>query len=161
MNLALRTPTAADYEAIAPWIPDASACVRWAGPGLRFPFVAAELPELLAVPGAVSLCLSEGQGRPLGFGQFWIKTPGSVHLGRIIVSPHERGHGLGKVLCELLVAEAARRTGAQIVTLRASRDNSAALAVYTNLGFKVVESESTGEIVAMALSLIGVQSAQQ
>jgi len=148
-RLALRTPGSSDYEALASWVADASACVRWASPRLRFPFTAAELPELLAVPDAGSYCMSERDGKPLGFGQFWVVTAGAVHLGRIIVSPNERGRGLGKSLCELLIAEAVPATGATAVTLRVYLDNAPALAVYSSLGFCIVESESTDEVFFM------------
>lgn len=149
MNLTLRAPTAADYDVVASWIPDASACARWAGPQVRFPLVASDLPSLLAAPGGGSFCLSEGRDRPVGFGQFWVKAPGSVHLGRIIVSPQERGRGLAKVLCQLLMAEATRSTGAETITLNVSRDNAAAVAVYAKLGFLVVEAKSTADVLAM------------
>jgi hypothetical protein len=52
-------------------------------------------------------------------------------------------------LCDLLVAEATRRTRAQNVTLRVYRDNATALSVYTSLGFEVSDSESAGEILVM------------
>jgi ribosomal protein S18 acetylase RimI-like enzyme len=149
MNATLRTPTAADYEVIASWVPDAKACERWAGPQLRYPFIAAELPRLLAMPDASSFCLREGDDTPIGFGQFWVKAPGFVHLGRIIVSPHERGRGLGRQLCELLVAKAARLTKAKTITLRVYKDNASAIAIYSSLGFMVVESQSTEEAWAM------------
>jgi ribosomal protein S18 acetylase RimI-like enzyme len=111
--------------------------------------VAAELPQLLAMPGASSYCLREDVAKPLGFGQYWVETADSVHLGRIIVSPHERGRGLGKTLCQLLVTEAARRTGAARATLRVYKDNAAAIAIYSSLGFVVVERESMDDVFTM------------
>jgi ribosomal protein S18 acetylase RimI-like enzyme len=44
----------------------------------------------------------------MGFGQYWLTAPGTAHLGRIIVSPQARGRGLGRVLMQLLCAEALR-----------------------------------------------------
>ena len=134
---------------IASWIPDAVACARWAGPHLRFPFTPQELRELLVVPNACSFSMAIGSAIPLGFGQFWRRAESSVHLGRIIVSPHERGRGYGKALCNLLIAEALRATNAEMVTLRVYRDNSIAFSIYSNMGFLVVESESNTEVFAM------------
>jgi ribosomal-protein-alanine N-acetyltransferase len=107
-------------------------------PGSSFPFKPARLPQLLAEPGANSFVLSHGQGAALGFCQFWVRDPGVAHLARIILAPDARGQGLGTTLCELLMAEAARSTGAGAFTLRVYRDNDPALAIYERLGFAVV-----------------------
>jgi [ribosomal protein S18]-alanine N-acetyltransferase len=72
-----------------------------------------------------------------------------VHLGQIIVSPQERGRGLGQVLCELLMAEATRWTAAQTITLTVYRDNPGAVAVYAKRDFVVVEGESTDDAFTM------------
>ena len=72
-----------------------------------------------------------------------------MHLGRIIVSPHERGRGYGKALCNLLIAEALSATNAERITLRVYRDNAPVFSIYSNLGFLVVESESNAEVFAM------------
>ena len=61
-----------------------------------------------------------------------------VHLGRIIVSPAQRGRGKGRELCERLVARAVQATGAGAVTLRVYRDNETALGLYLRLGFRPV-----------------------
>jgi ribosomal protein S18 acetylase RimI-like enzyme len=138
----------ADYNTIASWIPDAAACLRWAGPRLAFPFSAAELPALLTVAGGESYCLSDGE-EPCGFGQHWVVTPGAVHLGRIILSPAARGKGLGRVLCRQLATKAVQSTGANTVTLRVYHDNTVALALYASLGFTPVEPESDEEVLFM------------
>lgn len=145
----LRTPEPADYATLASWVQDAAACMRWAGPKLRFPFVPARLPELLALPGAFSRVMSRGHAEALGFGQFWLRESGAVHLGRIILAPGERGQGLGKTLCELLMAEARRTTGAGTFTLRVYRDNLPARAIYTGLGFVAVPGLSDEKVLAM------------
>lgn len=149
MNSLLRIPIASDYDTIASWIPDSISCARWAGPHLRFPFVSQELPELLMVPNAYSFSMAQGNDVPFGFGQFWRRGESSVHLGRIIVSPHERRRGYGKALCNLLIAEALSATKAETITLRVYRDNAPAFSIYSNLGFLIVESESNAEAFAM------------
>lgn len=153
MDPALRIAVASDYETIGSWIPDAISCARWAGPRLRFPFVSQELPELLAVESACSYCMIKGGGRPLGFGQFWPRDKNAVHLGRIIVSPHERGKGYGKALCNLLIVEALTATNAETITLRVYRDNVPAFSIYSKLGFLVVTSKSNAEVFAMEARL--------
>lgn len=150
MTAALRAPVPADFVALASWIPDAEACARWAGPRVPFPFVPTTLPALLEVADRHSYFLADDTGSPVGFGQHWILTPGGVHLGRIIVSPLERGRGLGRVLCELLIDRAVSTTGASTLTLRVYRDNTAALSLYTSLGFIPIETESTEAVLFMS-----------
>lgn len=88
----------------------------------------------------------------MGFGQYWLTAPGTAHLGRIIVSPQARGRGLGRVLMQLLGAEALRAPGVQRLTLRVYRDNIAAVALYRDLGFQPVEHASTPELLFMQRS---------
>ena len=149
MSATLRIPEPADYEVIASWVPDAGSCLRWAGPRVPFPFTAAELPRLLTMAGGRSYCLAEGAASPLGFGQHWVLRPGAVHLGRIIISPAARGRGLGRLLCQLLVAQAIAATGAAEMTLRVFRSNTAALSLYSSLGFSAVEAESSQDVLFM------------
>ena len=149
MNCTLRRPQAIDFAALASWISDAGACIRWAGPRFSFPFADADLPRLLAAIGEESFCLAEGPAVACAFGQYWVNSPGNVHLGRIIVSPVLRGQGLGRLLCQLLMANAVQGTGARAITLRVYRDNPAAIALYLSLGFAVVSSESTATVLFM------------
>jgi [ribosomal protein S18]-alanine N-acetyltransferase len=146
----LRTPQPDDYAAVASWIPDAKACIRWAGPLVPFPFTAAELPQLLAVSESESYCLVTSDEVPCGFGQHFIVEQGEVHLGRIIVSSAARGKGLGRELCRRLMSRAIQATAANTVTLRVYRDNLAALHLYSSLGFMPVESRSDEEVLFMA-----------
>jgi len=146
----LRLPEAADYLALGSWVRDPDTCLRWAGPKLKYPFKPAQLPRLLAEPGANSRVMSRGPAAPaLGFGQFWVRDPGVAHLARIILASTARGQGLGTTLCELLMAEAARVTAATAFTLRVYRDNDPALAIYERLGFSVVPDLSDERVFAM------------
>ena len=146
MSLTLRPPQSSDYQTLALWLPDAVACLRWAGPRVLFPFSVAELPALLAVAGGESYCLAEGNAAASAFGQYWVVAPSAVHLGRIIVSPAARGMGVGRALCDQLISRAVQSTGASTVTLRVHRENEAAVTLYSRLGFVPVESESTEEV---------------
>jgi ribosomal protein S18 acetylase RimI-like enzyme len=117
---------------------------------VRFPFAAANLPELLAVEGCSSYCLSDIDNHCIGFGQFWPGKQGAVHIGRIIISPETRGYGAGRLLCEKLIEKAKQSTGASTVTLRVYRANHAARPLYSSLGFSVIESESTHDLLFMS-----------
>jgi ribosomal-protein-alanine N-acetyltransferase len=149
LPLALRLPEAVDYAALGTWVQDANTCLRWAGPKLKFPFAPERLAALLAEPGAFSFVMSRGPAEALGFGQFWVREAGVAHLARIILAPGARGQGLGSTLCRLLMAQAARETGARDFTLRVYRDNHPALTTYEGLGFAVVPDLSNDRIFFM------------
>ncbi|QNI02059.1 GNAT family N-acetyltransferase [Halomonas sp. SH5A2] len=117
---------------------------------MPFPFAATDLPEVLAVEGGSSYCLSDSDNRCIGFGQFWPGKQGAVHIGRIVISPEARGSGAGRLLCEKLIAQARQSTGASTVTLRVYRDNPAARSLYSSLGFFIVESESIDDLLFMS-----------
>ncbi len=151
--LKLRAPVAADYAAIASWISDASACVRWAGPKLAYPFDGAELPRLLKIEQGTSYALSQNHADLYGFGQYWLRQPRTVHLCRIIIAPEARGKGAGRALCRLLIDDASRATSAEAVTLRVYRDNVTAHAMYSDLGFVPTEAESDAEVLMMKMML--------
>lgn len=149
MEVILRIPQKTDYEAIASWIVDEKDCARWAGPLMPYPFVPEKLPELLEMDGCSSYCLSDSNNKCIGFGQFWVAEQEVAHIGRIIISPKARGIGAGRLLCEQLIDKAVRSTNAAYITLRVYRDNNAARSLYSSLGFFVVESESTGDLLFM------------
>lgn len=149
MVATLRKPIPADYELLASWIPNESACTRWAGPRVPFPFQVAELADLLRVDNGSGYVLEDSVLGPIGFGQHFVNAPGAVHLGRIIISRSTRGHGFGKVLCELLIEQAILATSAPKLTLRVYRDNEVARILYTGLGFKVVDKKSDDKVLFM------------
>ena len=149
MRLVLREPSVDDYATVASWVADASACALWAGARFPFPFAARDLPDLIRVAKGASYVLCDENAATLAFGQYRVPRTGAVHLCRIIVAPHARGDGLGKVLCRMLIEEGVRATGATAVTLRVYRNNVAARAVYRSLGFLPVEEGSNPEVLWM------------
>lgn len=152
----LRPPIDSDYAILASWIPDFAVCQRWAGPRLPFPFSVAVLPDLLSnantpaiVDAGASYSLVDTTGQLCGFAQHWVLQPGAVHIGRILVSPHCRGQGYGRRLCQLLITAAVQATGAGKVTLRVYRDNQTALQLYQSLGFTEDHIHSDADMLWM------------
>jgi RimJ/RimL family protein N-acetyltransferase len=150
MDLTLRPPRPVDYSTLASWVPDAQACLVWAGPLIPFPISVELLDQQLAVASGRSYFLTDANDGPVGFGQHWVLKPGSVHLGRIIVAPTHRGKGVGRSLCTQLVLHAKAFSGASTVTLRVFRANLPAHRMYESLGFSAIEEASDDELLFMA-----------
>jgi RimJ/RimL family protein N-acetyltransferase len=111
---------------------------------VRFPFTAAGLQAQLQVPGGTTGVLvqaDDAASRMVGFGQFWLGPGGTVHLGRL--------------LCQSLMQQATLSTGARAVTLRVYRDNVAAFALYSHLGFVPVAAESNDAVLFMRAEASG------
>lgn len=137
------------YATIADWLDSAEATQGWAGPGVPFPLPPERFAQVLELGSRPGWALLDEQGRCLGFGQYWITDAGTAHLGRIIVSPLARGRGLGRLLMQAMSAQAMREDGIERLTLRVYRDNTAAVALYRDLGFQQVEASSTPELLFM------------
>lgn len=145
----LRVPTSSDYKEIAKWVPDADSCLLWAGSSITFPFSRESLEsQLKSIDKSKSYCLYV-KNELTGFGQFWPRDENSIHLGRIIVSPLKRGKGNGKMLLLSLIRQIQKEENPRQVTLRVFKRNKAAVNLYRNIGFKVVDSQSNSESFLM------------
>ncbi len=141
------------YAPIADWLDSAEATQRWAGPGVPFPLPPERFAQVLELEVRPGWALLDEQGVCVGFGQYWMTATDTAHLGRIIVSPHVRGRGLGRALMQALCTQAQHEDGVQHLTLRVYRDNAAAAALYRDLGFQQVEASSTPELLFMRRTL--------
>jgi len=95
----------------------------------------------------------DGSPEFLGFGQLVRQDRSVLRLARIIVAPHKRGLGLGTSLCRLLLAKAASYPEVERLTLGVYRDNPAAIALYSKLGFSERALHPRPEIMAMEKSV--------
>lgn len=149
----LRSVQPSNYATVASWPESAGATQRWAGPGVPFPLPPERFAQVLELEVRPGWALLDEQGVCVGFGQYWMTATDTAHLGRIIVSPLARGRGLGRLLVQSLSAQALRESGIQRLTLRVYRDNTAAVALYRDLGFQQVEASSTPELLFMRRTL--------
>jgi ribosomal protein S18 acetylase RimI-like enzyme len=102
---------------------------------------AAFLDEQLALAargdGGVAVVRIDGRVEALGI---WNRYPHAVirqnaEIRKVMVHPDARGHGLGRVVVEALVADVTR-AGIEVVVLDARGNNHAAHALYESLGFE-------------------------
>lgn len=145
----LRPVQPSNYATVASWPESAGATQRWAGPGVPFPLSPERFAQVLELEVRPGWALLDEQGVCVGFGQYWMTATDTAHLGRIIVSPHVRGRGLGRALMQALCTQAQHEDGVQHLTLRVYRDNAAAAALYRDLGFQQVDASSTPELLFM------------
>ena len=153
MPIELRHATLNDASQVLSWLADASACLLWAGPNVRFPTNAHRLWLDIDATPSNTFALYRGQ-MLVGFGQLVARDDGRAHLARLIVSPGHRGQGLGRVLCEMLMTHPPLARSAREFTLNVYPDNGATFALYLSLGFTVSPEQPRIDIVHMS-RLIG------
>jgi ribosomal protein S18 acetylase RimI-like enzyme len=130
-----RDPSPADLAVIARWAIDEG----WPGRAKGVPLDEVEFTTIAHLPDHQSRCLAGEDSTPQAFGQVWTDAQGGVHLVRLIVDPARRGQGLGRLLCQRLLADALARSTDGRVRLKLRRDNAAALRVYLSVGFREEE----------------------
>jgi ribosomal protein S18 acetylase RimI-like enzyme len=109
--------------------------------------------EILAPGGAILLALDGDT--PVGTGALIPTGPHEFELAKMAVTEPARGRGIGRALCEALVA-LARERGAHQVELLSQTTLVAALHLYRSLGFQEVPLGSVAykrSDVRMALQL--------
>ena len=90
------------------------------------------LLEKIAVPHAFGSLAVDGETVALGLA---VHERGHVGLFDIVVDSHHRDRGLGRRVCQALLAWA-QREGAHTAYLAVMADNTAALHLYNRLGFR-------------------------
>jgi ribosomal-protein-alanine N-acetyltransferase len=111
-------------------------------------------------------CLDEGAtswvalkgGRVVGYLVSWVVCD-ELHIGNIAVAPSEQGRGVGRMLLDQALADAARR-GATLATLEARESNLRAIRLYEHFAFRPVAIRKryyadTGEDAIVMIADIG------
>ena len=128
-SISLRPMTANDLVAVQQ-VDEASFSPIWQN----------SLPYLeLAFRQAAIASVAERNGPMVGY-QISTATPAGGHLARLAVDPRMQGQGIGRQLLHDLLAQFIRR-GANCVTVNTQKDNSASLALYKRMGFKLSGEE--------------------
>jgi ribosomal protein S18 acetylase RimI-like enzyme len=135
----LRATTDADLQRVITWIEDAGANRLWAGPKVRFPLSLDNLKEDIRFAETATLSMVDDLGELHGLGQLLERPVQRIHFARIIVSPAQRGKGIGRRLCQLLIAEGQKRFGKREFSLFVDSKNLPAIQLYRGLGFAPTE----------------------
>ena len=88
--------------------------------------------EILAPGGAILIALEEG--KPIGTGALIRTGPHEFELAKMAVTARARGRGVGRVLCQALIA-LARERGAHRLELMSQTTLTPAVQLYRSLGF--------------------------
>jgi [ribosomal protein S18]-alanine N-acetyltransferase len=150
MEYTLQPATLADLRVILTWITSPDSLKLWGGPSLTYPSTPEQIWQEIGASSENAFSLVDPAGVVVGFGQTFLREPGSVHLGRIIVSPARRGQGLGRILCQELIQSGSIHCRPARFTLNVYKDNMPAFTLYTSLGFSVLSEDPEQNMVRMA-----------
>ena len=132
----LVTATERDLDELMSWFRNAGDVDLWGGPRFRYPFTSATFRKDCHWGRMPSFRLTSPAGDFAAFGQMY-RRYGRINLARLVVSPDNRGHGVGKRLVALLIEVGPTLFTADEFSLFAYRHNAAALACYTSMGFVI------------------------
>ncbi len=137
MDYILQPATPENLQIVLTWVDTPELLRFWGGPILTFPPLVSRTWLEIGATGQNTYSLMDAEGNVAGFGQTLFHAPVTVHLGRIIISPAERGKGLGRILCQRLIEVGSERYQPSEFTLNVYQDNALAFNLYTGLGFRV------------------------
>jgi ribosomal protein S18 acetylase RimI-like enzyme len=123
----------AQLPELATWFDDADSLRSWGGTQFRFPFTPESFREDSKVDEIASFALA-GNGSLAAFGQCYLRNE-RCHFGRLAVSPHRRGQGLGTRLIRELADWGLGEFGPRELSLFVNRNNVDAIRLYRRLGF--------------------------
>jgi RimJ/RimL family protein N-acetyltransferase len=155
--LILRRCVEGDYRTLLDWIPDAAALYLFTGDRLTWPLTLEQFESLAATPRRTDWTLAEASAPrlPLGHVELAFVEEETVRISRVLVSPDQRGRGLGGVLAGLAVKKA-RDLGATRVELAVIAGNTPAERTYARLGFSAsARAPKRPDVRELALDLRG------
>ena len=126
--------TEADIDRLMSWFPTKQSIDIWGGPNFRYPFTPDTFHEDVRWKEMGSYCLVDSRDDMLAFGQFY-ERHSRINLARLVVSPQQRGKGLGKQLVSLLLDRGPTSFPLKEFSLYVYEDNHPAMACYAGLGF--------------------------
>jgi [ribosomal protein S18]-alanine N-acetyltransferase len=135
------------------WIETPDQLKRWGGPALTFPPQVNRTWQEMEATCENTFSLLDPENQVVGFGQTLYREPDSVHLGRIMIAPNQRGKGLGRILCLKLIRAGLIHCQPAQFTLNVYQDNPAAIRLYKSLEFSVISENVKQNSFKMALAL--------
>lgn len=119
------------------WFDSQADVVNWAGPQFTYPYSTSSFIKDLKLEQLTSFSLLD-QGKLVGFGQCYERL-GHLHLGRLIISPGERGQGHAQKLMAAIANEGQKMIKANALSLFVYQDNRPAIQAYVRAGFAITD----------------------
>ena len=142
-------------DTLISWVRSAEELLTFASPELAWPLTRSQLQAIRARPDTTAWTAVEPPAStPVGHIELVIPAayPRRGHLARVIVDPARRRTGLGRSLVSAALDEAFSR-GLNPVTLNVRRGNDAAISLYSELGFRHVDTRPRDtHVLRMVLS---------
>ncbi len=136
----LRAATAEDFSAIVRLVPNRDELFL-VYPRGSYPFSVKQLRELVA--GRKALTVAVQDGKVVGFANLYgVEARRCAYVGNVIVKSSLRGAGIGRQLVRHMVELAFRRYRLTEVRISVFNTNTAALLLYSDLGFKPYAAEA-------------------
>ena len=138
---------------IMEWFPDVESISIWGGPNFRFPCSDQSFMSDLDLAKTESFVLTNDLGSILAFGQYYLRNE-RCHLSRLVVSPTERGNGIGKHLIAQLSLQGRNDLKVGSCSLFVMAHNKPAMRLYLSLGFReaIYPEEMAKDIIYMVWS---------
>ena len=135
----LRECRESDAREVAHWPSSLDEVRRWAGSDPGWPVDVSVFGRWHTDPYIRLYIICDGE-EPIGYGEVWVDEPEQeVELARIIVSPDQRGRGVGRRLVRLLLERAAL-SRLPDAFVRVVPENGAAIGCYRSAGFSPVSA---------------------
>jgi len=135
----LREFVASDGALLRAWINSPEELLLWAGPAFTWPLdtdqIAAYAKESAGATRLTWTATDLSSGSPVGHASVNLADPGVGRLGRILIDPTRRGHGLGDALMDALISHAFDELDLARIDLGVFAHNVAALRLYNRHGF--------------------------
>ena len=138
----ISTPTNKHIIELMSWFHNENELKIWSGPNFRYPFNEETFTEDLSIKRLDSFSLISEKNELIGFGQCYLRL-GRCHLGRLVVSPKQRGKGLVLNLISLLSNFGMNKFNVEACSLFVLEENTPAIKAYKRIGFIATDYPET------------------
>jgi len=139
----LRAFDTADRALLRSWVASPEQLLLWAGPSFTWPLdddqLAAYQKAWAGADRRVWTAVDATTGSPVGHASVRLVEPDTGRLGRVLIDPHRRGHGLGDALVGAVLSHAFTPMGLARVELGVFAHNTPAVRLYERHGFTTDE----------------------
>ena len=136
----LRDFVAGDGDLIREWIRSPEELLLWAGPTFQWPLdedqLAAYETESAGPSRQTWTATNPSTGDPVGHASINLADPDVARMGRILIDPDRRGHGLGNALVRAVLSHALSEMSIARIDLGVFAHNTPAVRLYQRHGFE-------------------------